>query len=46
MENLDAHLASPEVQDFTESVQSGRGFAEITQIIQIEVQRQRRAAVD
>ncbi|WP_375515742.1 hypothetical protein [uncultured Nostoc sp.] len=40
MENLDAHQALSEVQDFTTSVRDGKGFAEITQIIQIEVQRQ------
>ncbi|MCC5618464.1 hypothetical protein LC605_25935 [Nostoc sp. CHAB 5836] len=40
MDNLNASQVSREVQDFTKAVRDGRGFADITQIIQMEVQRQ------
>ncbi|WP_341531881.1 hypothetical protein WKK05_38405 (plasmid) [Nostoc sp. UHCC 0302] len=40
MDNLNASQTSPEIQEFIDTVNSGRGFAEITQIISQEVQRQ------
>lgn len=40
MDNLNAGQVSVEIQDFTQTVRDGQGFAEITQIIQTEVQRQ------
>jgi hypothetical protein len=40
MDNSSALPASPEIQDFINSVNQGRGFAGITQIISEEVQRQ------
>ena len=40
MDNLNASLVSPEVQDFIDTVKQGRGFSDITQIVSEEVQRQ------
>lgn len=40
MDNLSATPVSPEIQDFINSVNQGRGFTEITEIISAEVQRQ------
>jgi hypothetical protein len=39
-DNSSASQVSPEIQDFLNSVWEGRGFADITQIISSEVQRQ------
>ncbi|MBW4617224.1 MAG: hypothetical protein KME21_29115 [Desmonostoc vinosum HA7617-LM4] len=40
MDNSSATPVLPEVQDFIQAVESGKEFAQITQIIQMEVQRQ------
>jgi hypothetical protein len=40
MDNSSASQASPEIQDFIDTVEQGRGFSDITQIISAEVQRQ------
>ncbi|MBD6621251.1 hypothetical protein FNW02_37570 [Komarekiella sp. 'clone 1'] len=40
MDDSSATPISPEVQDFIDTLKQGRGFAEITQIISEEVQRQ------
>jgi hypothetical protein len=40
MDNLSASLASPEVQDFIDSMNQGRGLDGITEIISSEIQRQ------
>lgn len=40
MDNSSASQVSPEVQDFIQTVNDGKGFANITQAIEMEVQRQ------
>jgi hypothetical protein len=40
MDNSSASLVSPEVQEFIDTVNQGKGFGDITQVISEEVQRQ------